>query len=292
MSRFVLLLSIGVLSGLLGCSSSDPEARACTPGQQIACACPGGPSGAQACNAAGSGYGACDCGADANVDATGDGGADASPDDTTSAPSDASDAGDAIDVSDAPAGCAPADVSAYSPPAFKPAARKAGACTSTLIAAFYSVCLSESAPAGECAKQFGSSAATVNKECAACLVTSIEASALGPLIDRMYTLNVNLAGCIELTGGSEGLACAKAIQIAEGCGQVACAASCPVTDAPSLAALASCLKAAATGGCAKYQEPATTCMKAAQAGASAGCFPAGDTFKDMYDAIAPVFCGP
>lgn len=35
--------------------------QVCSPGQQIACACPGGAQGAQACNSSGTGYGACDC---------------------------------------------------------------------------------------------------------------------------------------------------------------------------------------------------------------------------------------
>jgi hypothetical protein len=39
-----------------GCSSSP---KVCAPGQQIACACPGGGSGAQVCNSAGTGYGTC-----------------------------------------------------------------------------------------------------------------------------------------------------------------------------------------------------------------------------------------
>lgn len=45
---------------LLACASDDPEpAKACAPGQQVECACPGGSKGAQVCNADGTGYGAC-----------------------------------------------------------------------------------------------------------------------------------------------------------------------------------------------------------------------------------------
>jgi len=52
---------------LLACSSDDPDpapAKACTPGQQIECACPSSTTkGAQVCKADGSGYGVCDpCG--------------------------------------------------------------------------------------------------------------------------------------------------------------------------------------------------------------------------------------
>ncbi len=44
-----------------GASSSGGGAGACVPGQQIACACPGGASGIQACNSDGSGYEPCAC---------------------------------------------------------------------------------------------------------------------------------------------------------------------------------------------------------------------------------------
>lgn len=58
---------------LAACSPTEPPAR-CTPGAQVACACPGGGSGAQVCAADGASYSACACGvgdagADAAVDA-------------------------------------------------------------------------------------------------------------------------------------------------------------------------------------------------------------------------------
>ncbi len=42
----------------------------CVPGQQIACACPGGADGAQACLADGSGYGVCECPGDEGSEAS------------------------------------------------------------------------------------------------------------------------------------------------------------------------------------------------------------------------------
>ena len=45
---------------LLACSS-NPAATACTPGAQVACACPGGSGGIQVCAADGSGLGTCAC---------------------------------------------------------------------------------------------------------------------------------------------------------------------------------------------------------------------------------------
>lgn len=54
-----------LLGTFLACSSDDdPEPKACAPGQQIECACPGSATkGAQVCKADGSGYGTCEpCG--------------------------------------------------------------------------------------------------------------------------------------------------------------------------------------------------------------------------------------
>lgn len=78
----VLILAASAVG--CGASSSDVAAGGdrCTPGQQVACACPGGFPGAQACTADGNGYERCDCGssdagpsdaaldASANVDAS------------------------------------------------------------------------------------------------------------------------------------------------------------------------------------------------------------------------------
>lgn len=65
-------LSLGLLGSLaLACGDGDGDgdggAGSCVPGQQVACACPGGGDGIQVCNPDGSSFGPCSCG-----DATGD----------------------------------------------------------------------------------------------------------------------------------------------------------------------------------------------------------------------------
>lgn len=45
-----------------GAGEGGDSGQLCVPGQQIACACPGGADGVQSCNGRGDGYGACNCG--------------------------------------------------------------------------------------------------------------------------------------------------------------------------------------------------------------------------------------
>ena len=60
--RFLDAAAVAVLVVAAACSSktaTTSSAGQCTPGQQIACACPGGTSGAQTCNTDGKAYGTC-----------------------------------------------------------------------------------------------------------------------------------------------------------------------------------------------------------------------------------------
>src|SRR5829696_1971433 len=59
-------------------STEDGGATPCAPGQQIACACPGGSQGAQVCRGDGAGYEPCDCPDDTSTSDGGSEGADES----------------------------------------------------------------------------------------------------------------------------------------------------------------------------------------------------------------------
>ena len=61
--------SFGLLAILViaGCGTASPD-RACVPGVQVACACPGGGAGAQACAADGGGYETCICSGSPDAD--------------------------------------------------------------------------------------------------------------------------------------------------------------------------------------------------------------------------------
>ena len=55
------LSGAALFAAIVGCSSR--ASQTCMPGQQVACACPGGPSGVQVCASDGLRMGPCDCGA-------------------------------------------------------------------------------------------------------------------------------------------------------------------------------------------------------------------------------------
>ncbi|HSQ66925.1 MAG TPA: hypothetical protein VLM85_27085 [Polyangiaceae bacterium] len=61
------LLCLVYVDVLTSSACSNNSAKSCTPGASVACAGPGGCSGAQVCSADGTSYGVCDCGDAANV---------------------------------------------------------------------------------------------------------------------------------------------------------------------------------------------------------------------------------
>jgi hypothetical protein len=64
----------------------------------------------------------------------------------------------------------------------------------------------------------------------------------------------------------------------------ACATNC----ASSSAALTACISVADTSGCSQFVAPAS-CVDAGEA--SSVCFrPAGETFAQSFEAVAPLFC--
>lgn len=68
-------LIVVLLTLIAACSSDTTDtsraALVCTPGEQVACACPGGVQGAQACRDDGAGYHDCDCSAAGSSGASG-----------------------------------------------------------------------------------------------------------------------------------------------------------------------------------------------------------------------------
>lgn len=183
--------------------------------------------------------------------------------------------------------CAPGDVSTFMPPAYKPAARMAGACTAAYITAFYDNCLAANATMQTCAP-WGSSGDGMHKACAGCILSAETASSYGALVEHKGTVSINVAGCMEIKQGNQ--TCAKAYQASDACNEAACAANCPVTDDASFQLYQACVQQAAANGCKTYGQAAACADAAADGGAAAVCFQ-GQSFQDLYNSVVPVFCG-
>jgi hypothetical protein len=258
MRNQALLLTIILAPGCGDSASmtgSPITGTTCIRGQQMPCACPGGASSTRICNSAGTGYDACHCSSDGGT-------------------------------SDAAPICAPADVSSFHAPAYRPASgAHQGKCTSTQITGFFTACLASSATNQSCSAFAGSSATQSDRDCAACLYTMSTASQYGPVVGYPGRSQINRAGCLELQGNS---ACATALQALESCQAAACEANCPITDSNTLQSYLQCAQSATTGGCVNAlgqtqcvipdAGPATTCLS-------------GTSFQDLYNHVAPLFCG-
>src|SRR5260370_24245835 len=90
----------------------------------------------------------------------------------------------------------------------------------------------------------------------ACILTADKAKWYGPFVGSGGCVQVNMAGCIEVTD-PDGTLCARAVQVLSDCELAACKANCPVTDSLSLTAYDSCATLADRTGCAAYQSAAS-----------------------------------
>lgn len=185
-------------------------------------------------------------------------------------------------------GCAPANVSGFVPSPYQGANVQHGACTMAQIDGFYAGCLSAGSTSQTCAP-YGPGGTAANKVCAGCLVSPDTAPKYGVLVESKGNISLNVAGCMEIRDGANGLACAKQYQASEKCDAAACAANCPVTDDASFQLYQACVQQASSNGCAAYTQSASCANAEADGGPASICF-SGQTFQDLYRSIAPVFC--
>lgn len=189
---------------------------------------------------------------------------------------------------DAAVQCEPGDVSTFMPPPYVPAHGQAGVCSNAQIAEFYTKCLDTTTRKKADCDAFKMAQAA----CATCIEVPSTAASWGGTYTHNGVISVNVAGCLELTGGAAGLACAKTVQGAQACGDAACATACPVTDDASFQLYIACISQAAQNGCKTQETAAATCemnLNTADGG-SAICL-AGQNFQDIYNNVVPVFCG-
>jgi hypothetical protein len=181
--------------------------------------------------------------------------------------------------------CRPGDVETFQPAPYHPAtAAWQGVCSPDAIAGFYDACIGPQRTSAAC-DAFTSDKTT--GPCAACILPPDGASHDGPLINHGTFITANVAGCLELTDRSI-LPCARVVAALGGCELAACQANCPVHDSASLEAFDTCAGQADHAGCKSYAI-AAACISAGDAGQSAMCLI--PSFPDLYNAVAPLFCG-
>jgi hypothetical protein len=181
--------------------------------------------------------------------------------------------------------CHPGNVATFTPSAYRSATPVGqNVCMGTMMQDYYEACFGTGKDAAACAMFIMS-----HPECAACILTADTAKRYGPLVSSGGFVQVNFAACIEVSD-PDALLCAKAVQAVSDCELAACKANCPVTDSISLTAYDSCASLADSTGCAAYQS-AAACFGAELDGSLPPACNAA-SFKDFYDAIVPLFCGP
>jgi hypothetical protein len=186
-------------------------------------------------------------------------------------------------VTDAGA-CRPADVSIFQP-SYKPASGAGqGACIPQHVDAYLDGCLRQTSTEKTCTD----AKAIVDKACQTCLITPATAERYGPVLAHGGYITLNLAGCLELTGGPAGLRCAKDLQASEACQKSACDQNCPVKDRDTLGSWEACAEAAAAGGCKTFHERIGCIGDFADAGPASYCI--APTFEESFRRFALLFC--
>lgn len=191
--------------------------------------------------------------------------------------------------------CQPADVETFVPTAYRAASGLyQNVCSTYTIGVFYDHCF------GGPPDAFCDSYKAAFTACYACILTSDDALHYGPLVtDNTGWVRPNVAGCIELSDqSSQGLACAKGVQVLASCNLEACEANCPVSgyDPSSLDPYLDCAQQADSTGCAPFVGAAAC----AQTDAGAGPVDGGasldsclqTSFESFYRYAVPLFCGP
>lgn len=183
-------------------------------------------------------------------------------------------------------GCAPGDVSAFSPNWVPPKPASA-ACTDQSIAQYAKDCLDPQTSNNTACSAFQSA----NKACAACLVTPEAATSYGAAIaGGNGVISLNVGGCIALLSGDLGATgCGAKYEANRQCGAAACDDPCPIPngDDPAFQKYLKCLNDSEKTVCKSY---ATAVCPEADAGAVAACALNGSSFVDNFKALAPVFC--
>lgn len=185
--------------------------------------------------------------------------------------------------------CAPGSVTGFVPQWIPPISLHQGVCSTSQINTYVDCLFNANASATTCDAFVNS---TANSACMACALVPDTSSSFGAMTyDADNLVSLNIAGCIARTSNNTSASgCGAKVQAASQCTAAACALNCPVTDQASLDARNTCETDAQSGGCATYQQTATTCSDPLLQGASAQC-ENGTTFEAVAINLATLFCG-
>lgn len=190
----------------------------------------------------------------------------------------------------ADASCAPTPLATFAA-TWAPPKVTAGACTSQEIADAYDACFAPPVDMAKCTDYKGA-----HTSCATCVSSEATDSTHGPLVwqrsDRYFTVNV--AGCLAIEQGNKAPdSCAAAFDAAVNCKRTACDA-CGSAGALNFQSLSVCENTAGKSGACQMlgSQEATACGDLLAPDASTlKCFEAsGETTRDLYLRLAPLFC--
>jgi hypothetical protein len=179
----------------------------------------------------------------------------------------------------------PADVSTWTPPAYKHAKSSLTACNAADLTGYDTACLAAGHTSAGC-----TAFQTAHAACTSCLNSKSTDSTWGAIVAWAGVININLAGCLELTDPNSAQ-CAQAVEVGDECLHQACDAVCPVKDQASFTQWQACQQAAAQQGCGTYEQ-AAACLQTDDAAAASVCNPSsGTSFDQLFLSVAPIFCG-
>jgi hypothetical protein len=187
--------------------------------------------------------------------------------------------------------CAPGSTAGFKP-TWKPPAPHQNICTQSQIDGFFTGCIKTGSTNQTCAP-YGTNGTAANQACAKCLITAQTASSYGALIDKSGVVEVNIAGCLAIAEGKiDGSGCAGKLQAGSQCDDAACKVNCPVTDDASFKLYQQCTQTADQDAnlCGSYATAAQCADVIVEGGTAGASCLQGQTFDDLYAAVAPVFC--
>jgi hypothetical protein len=193
-----------------------------------------------------------------------------------------------FDSGDPVTGCAPGDVSSFSPSWKGPTTFHQAKCTALQVETLMACNFDDTADPTMCKAALADAG---NTNCENCLFTDSTASKLGPVVIEGSVGSINVAGCIANSqGNTTSTGCGAKYQAANQCADEACNANCPGDTQAALTERNQCVQDALAGDCSSYATDAKCADTLLDTGGVAEQCNQGATFLDLATAIGKLFC--